>query len=84
MGIGQGQYGYTYMTRSKKLILLEFQELKPSWPYSLPTFRGSDDSDIKNQLEFITAIPTLDPEDAHYVVDCESYMEKEAQNSEEW
>jgi hypothetical protein len=64
----------------------EYQELKPSQAYSLPIFRGSDDdSDSKNQLEYITAIPTLDSEeDAHYVVACESYMEEEAQNLEEW
>ena len=63
----------------------KYQELKPSRPYSLPIFRGSDDSDSKNELEYITAIPTLDSEDAHYVVACESYMEEEAQDLEgEW
>ena len=61
------------------------QELKSSRPYSLPVFRGSDDSDDKNQLEYITAIPSPDSEeDAHYVVACESYEEEEAQSSEDW
>jgi hypothetical protein len=76
----------TLKTRFKKLIIHdEYQELKPSRPYSLPIFRGSNNSDSKNQLEFVTAIPTPDSEeDAHYVVACESYMEEEPQNSEEW
>ena len=39
----------------------------------------------KKQLEYITALPTLDSEeDAHYVVACETYMVEEAQNLEEW
>ena len=66
--------------------MFEYQELKPSQAYSLPIFRGSVDSDSKNELEFITAIPSLDSEeDAHYEVACESNMEEEeAQDLEEW
>jgi len=62
------------------------KELNASQPSSRPIFRGSDDSDTNNQLEYITAIPSLDSEeDAHYAVTCDStYLEEEAQISEEW
>jgi hypothetical protein len=80
-----------YWARSAITLLIrskanhEYQELKAARPYALPILRGSDDSDSKDELEFITAIPTLNSEeDAHYVVACESYMEEEAQNLEEW
>ena len=73
-----GKVSITLMTRSKA-------KLKPSRLYSLPIFRGSNNSDSKNELEFITSIPTLESDnDAHYVVTCKSYIEEEAQNSEEW
>ena len=79
-----GKIGITLMTRSKANHI-KYQELKPSRLYSLPIFRGSNNSDSKNELEFITSIPTLESDnDAHYVITCESYMEEEAQNSEEW
>ena len=78
-----GKVSITLMSRSKANH--ESQALKPSQPYSQPTFRGSDDSDSEDQLEHITTIPTLNSEeDGYYVVACESYMEEEAQNSEDW
>lgn len=62
---------------------MDNQELKPS--AAQPILRGSDGDDSKKQLEYVTAIPTPNPEeDAHYLVACEAYMEPEPENLEEW
>jgi hypothetical protein len=74
---------YLYGIRRSIRFDYEYQELKPSKPAWRPILRGSVDSDSK-QLEYITAIPALDSEDAHYAVGCEAYMEEETQNLEEW